>query len=790
MDNQYSDAELSEEVDPEFDSVQVMFEKMKYRANGNKKVEGGFEVPANMALGRCYDEDADYTVKIKDRYEGYKLAFDDRLVPPVHKPEPVAKKSDDPFSHPFLDNAPVGLFGKALVAHAKLITILKHNHQPVEKVEMAFRAQWGIDKDADLNEFYPKPRSTGAAMYGGIKRKTVPSVLAVTGSQIQVDIIDHRVGKESVGQEALVNWPRMKAIAMATGVQIAADDKYYRDNVKGKDIEIGYKIARPELMTTPSEIVAPDFPVVKENDSQVTKAAMVQISKQMRKIAAIRSEKYDNLKIADIFPDSIITLVGAEGIGKPYQEDYDSTANMVEGDLDLYGSKRNLPKGHVTATDHKTFEDIRPVDIIRNEAESYFDRNLGNVEDYKSIKKTIVELDGQYVKSMNTLKALISKVIPNDILSRVLRIGDVFKPGLGTIWVNQLKSYLGFRHLAFSTRDFEQAWLQGLTKRKTVERVATEISDGFRNRSLMRIDKPVVTKHIADLLSHKLSVGQGLSMLIERHKIYWKNRYHKASLLTEDYKIKVKKQVAAKVFKKLRFELDESQAFVLDETVVYEVLRDVYSNLLIRRYNKKNIDKKVKLPKPVGKTFLEYSVQLDRALQTEFVKKPKVGFEEIASYLQIEIDKFIGDFQDLLARVLVKKPIDKDDSYVTDTMIQEDIQIKKEVPIKASDGKQEIVANVNRSEQLVVSPVVSNTSFFSDEPKKVSEADWMSALKKEWEESKTQVVDTTIDLVEELIEDNIQIDKPVAKMIIGQYPKRVDVKKYAKIRDRILAATK
>lgn len=752
------------------DSVSTIFTKLMYKGYKGKPPAGGYEVPANMALGKATEEKADYIVSTNFVSEGMDLAFDHTLVPPVHRPDPVAKQSDSPFRHPFQDNAPVGLFGKALQAHSKLISLMKGLGKDTTEFDVAFKVQWGIGLEEDLSEFYSKPRSHGSAIWGGVGKKTVPSVLSLTGSQVQVNIIDKQASKLSVGEDALVNWPRMKAIAMATGVQLVADDKFVADNLRGKNFELPYMLARGEIARAPKKVGIPRFKNIIPEEVAMIRVSLQQVAKHMRKLVSVQVKKHDRLEAEGIFPETVTSAVNLIGHGDEPTGGEVIPMDIFDGDIDFEGVHSIGKK--LDFDTKEAIKKLRPVDIIKAAAMFFVDRKHGGVPSHSEVRNWITGLDSNYGLNFDRMYKTVTAVVPADILMRTYRIGNLVAKGVGLVWVNQLRQYLGMKHSAFTERDLEVSWVENLKNRNVLTRVIEEIANGFKEREYVRTSSPLAKQVVLDKLLHPISVTAGLSDLIHIHAIYWHRRYL-AKIGKELPKGKItKRQVAAKVMRFVRFRYTEDHEFVVQPESIIPVISESYKNYLNKRMLKKQLKKSLELPEFDGYNVVKYCRDLDAQLGREFVKAPKVTFEDIGEFVMNEIRKFEMDFANIIAKVVKNEEVQVDIKYGK-TEVEDDVYPR----IQVQD------ANVNETDATGVD------KFFEELDAKESkqEQENMDDLFDDFS-GKAEVVlqSGLVDLKSELDDAGVDTNHPIAKLVLSRHPRQVHYKAVEEIRKEVL----
>lgn len=755
-------------IDVTKDSLQDCLAKLYGRAYKNNVPKGGIDVPANLMMGQVQEEYADYSITHATHSGQIMLSADPDLVPPVRKPEPVAKHSEPPFSHPFQDAAPGGIFGKALTAHSKLMSAVHSLGKDKTDLEHSFKAQWGIDENQDLNEFYARPRSVGPALWGGIKRSTVPANLSMTGSQTLVQIVDHGVTRKDIDPNALVDWPRAKSIAQAIGTQLVADDNKYKQNPK----DIHMRIHRAFVPKAPDIVNVPRLEKISEHKIKITLEAIVKLSAHMRRLFAIKKHQFGRVSNDAVEPKSILHAVRALPTGfidKPKGKLFDDIQEISFETLEGLGSK-------LTQEEREAIKDVQPFDIIKAFAISYAEAKHGQAMRVYDLRKIIAGLDNDPVNSLQSLQGLIKSVVPSDILVRTYFLGNIVRKGQGVNWVIELRKFLKFKHSAFSEEDLKLAWIQSLDNIHVVKRVAEEISFGFAYHEYASMSQPHITPVIRRKLAHPTSFLQGLDELVERHAVYWHNRY--LATVPEQYDLAIKKQIAAKVFKNIQINLTKDGSVEVPNKVINEVLHDSAYNYVLKKLPIKSEVKADLLSKAYDGDPHTYARQLDDDLNKHYKLVPDTPYINVAVYITEGLTKFTEDFIKIIETVMVRDPLPLTEDYLTNTFVE----LKKDSP-KSEDSFQ-----IELKENAVKPPAVKpgkvelpkQDSFFDfggDEEEEEGFGDFGGL---------GQVQKQLVDLEAELAESGIDVKHPIAMQVIQKEPREVEYREVEFIREKIL----
>lgn len=762
--------DLSQPIDVTKDTFEIWYKKLAHRAYRGNVPEGGYDLPSPLIVNRCDEDLADYTVAVDPLPDGVRLSFDESLCPPVAYPEPVAKHSEVPFGIPFEDTVPPGFFASSVQNFSKAKAVIDSYKGESKGLEQVFKGCWGLDESTDLEDFSASVRSSGPAMWGGVMRNNVPAVQALSGTQGLVHIIERGATKQKFAEDALIDWPRAKAVAMAVGVQLAGDDKVAR----GRGLELHYRIPKVDVPKAPKGIVMPHFPDANPVVSEAMKENLLNLAKHIRKFSLLKGKKYDNLFVREVKPPDImkaIRLIGEEVKVPAHSRLFESTLELT--DEILYGQ--------VARIDHQAYEEIkkiRPVDILKSIAYGYADRERGNILRAREIRKTIVDLDVSFRDSFSALSILAREVIPEDFLVRVYYLGNLIGKGLGFQWVNDIRKYLNMPHSAFSESDLIKSWNASLNNRKVLVRICEEIANAFRAHESIRKYFPKVRAKVCRLLGTKQMFLAGLNEVIHTHAAYWHNRYvNKPYETNEDL---AKNQLMSKVMRNVQVEL--SDKLQVREDRIFKILHDSAHHYVNKRMNQPVKEEMV--PHVRWYTLEEYAQVLDGWIIGLTGKPPNLKYQDFVIYCKDNLGKFLVDIQEFLDKVLFVhddwEP-EEHETYGADFKtehLQDVAEDRKEETMlhEAEDGQ------VGRDAGIVDS---------DHQMAKMSHP----AHEAEDDEDEFFVLDTpmakqdpTVDLLEELMEDGVRVDHPIAQRIISQYPARVLAKDIAAIKKEILMA--
>lgn len=787
-------------IDVSFDSVTSIMQKLMMKAYGGKPPEGGIDMPSNVAIQRVPEVAADYTIEELEMDTNKTLSYDAHLVPPVSKPEPIAKQSQSPFSSPFQDTAPVGLFGKALQSHSKLVSALKAVNVDTDNLVQNFKDLWAIDDDVDLDVFYSRPRSKGAAMYGGLRRNTVPATLAVSSGQTKVAVIDRGTARREISDRALIDWPRMKTIAMATGLQLIVDDEEYRKDPK----PIHFKISRRDIPLAPEIIVAPKFQRIPREKVAMTRQTIVMLSAKMRKLAVLHREKFDNLEIEELTANDVLRAIRAVPKGIIVAPDARVFDNIVDFDYAAVGH-------HEVKMEHADFEEykkIRPIDVIQSFSLAHAEQNKGNVPRAREVRRRIVALDEEMHKSRNWLEDLIRRVYPKDILLRVYYFGNIIGKKSGLEWVNNVRKLLQFPHSGFSERDLVRNWEDGINNVGVLKSIAEETAVGFTRYETLAINTPKITKDIQKELAHAETFGIGLSKLIKRHAIYWHNRY--ANKIRDGVGDEIKNQMMAKVFRKIKLKMTSDMEIYVENKAIAEAFYESAVSFVRKRRPEIYAHRQVPIIEYSGDDITDYGKALDKCIKRLTGNMPKVTFASLSERAEEETDMFLEDMEMMIDKILSYEHPGVPDTYLTDRFENiDDVAIKeKRVAILEPEEDDERISKVvpvlDTAKTPGTNPVIMKDSNLSTVPKTVaisfSDSDSDAETKEDKKTKGVMILDDDssdeedkedklkVNLREELEDAGVETGKGIAKIILQKYPDMVHYKEVDRIRNEILSA--
>jgi len=754
--------DLSSPADPLKDSFSDFYKKIVGKANGGVVPSGGFEIPAVMMLNQVREENADYIIHIRDNPEEPKLSGDNKLIPPVRKPEVMPKKSEEPFDSPFGDVVPVGMFGKALEAHSKLIGVLKACNKPVENVDRFFKDMWGVDRDIDLAPFHSVARSTGPAMWGGLGRKAVPVVTALPEAQVQVDITDKGRSRHQVAEDALVDWPKAKSVAMATGLQLAGDDKYYPQKDGKRDIYL--KIEDRDIPRAPKDFTFPTFPDIAPEIIKHNKDALIALSAKMRKMALITNKKHEHIEIGEVKPKHLLEAVRAIPIGFVVDKNENLTDIFV--DINSILAEDRPVRQQMTIDMVNQMRQIKAYDLLPAFATSYADKQRGNIPRASEIRASLLTIEDDNGESIKRLRTLVNAIYPDNFLLRVHELGTFMSKGAGIKWVNTIRDLVGIGNAMFTERDLIKSWIDIKSNLRFVKKICEYIAQGFVKYERIALANVKLTRDILRLLCHDDSTLKGMSMVIERHAIYWNNRYlNKVCHSDEDL---ITNQLLAKCIRKIKFITDENLEMVLNDRYLKDVLANATCNYIDKRQGIDGKEKTLIDSNLWSLPIMRFAMRLDELIKIRTGNPSLVSMFTVADKAVRDANLFKEDVQQLIDKVVNYEDVNVPEDYMTASEMVESKDVVK--PVVPQQEKSNVSNDNSNNNVQLNKPTVSGTINLG--------------LFKYTQSKKVPMVH----LREELIDDNVNVDVPVAKMIISHYPEMVELEKYEKIKKKILEA--
>jgi hypothetical protein len=601
-------------------------------------------------------------------------------------------------------------------------------------------------------QFTSRARSSGPALWGGIKRKTVPVNLALTGTQTLVNVIDHQTARETIDPEALVDWPRMKTVAQSIGTQLVADDEVFM-GLETKP-QLHFRVHRQEIPKAPRKVDLPKFLPHDQAKSKITRDAIIRLSSQMRKLVMIKNSRRDNLTMQELTPKDVLQASRAVVNVERYADKGHMKLDMID-----------VPVGEfITGPMYEDeYHDVivevkksRPVDIIRLYAFAYAERQNGNVARKHEVQKHILGLDTDPSSNYVWLKNLIEAVVPADILVRTYQLGNIVNPGSGVVWVNQLRKFLRFSHSSFQEDSLIKCFHQSLAEMRVVGRLAEEVSLGLGDFEFISTSHTIKSRGVRKKLAHPLTFFDGLSELIQKHAVYWHNRY--LSNFTNTVQERVKRATAAKVMRNICLDVDNETGVKASSMRIANVLTE--STVAYIRKRLLLGGKMPVIPDYQNEGLLQYATKLDNIIRLALNANPDVSVYSVAVYLESEVQEFVKDFQQLLDNVITKS----DHNFLGDYETGDYQELKNNPPIQE---RNRVDLQVKVEKPVPEQPVVGLID--------------MAILNR-----KPVIQQQLVNLVDELEDENIDVNDVRVKLIIQKYDKMVPPDKVEKIRQKIL----
>jgi hypothetical protein len=747
-------------IDVETDSVRDIFEKLKQKAYRGNAPAGGFDFASNHIVGRVPEHYADYTFEMSSNAsrERNMLSFDPFLVPPTRKLEPVPKKSEDPFSSPFMDTVSGGMFGKALKAHLKFIAVMKQQGNKTADFELAFRNQWGIEEGVDLDTFAVTVRSSGSAMWGGIKRKPVAALQACSSAQVAFGVQDRGIVKELLGKDCLPNWPRIKVSILAIGCQLMVDDKVFRKCLS----KLHFKIYPNELPIAPPIVRVREIPVIAMKPNRINSEKMARLAGLVTKAVGAKMEKYGRISVGETKIFDVPARV--RSLGAPLKlNPVSNLIAQISDDIIVFDDfDRKTEQLAIKAYEREP----RPSDLVKLFVFGAAEAKQGQMVKANYLRGILRSYEENLNKNKAILLNLVRAIFPDNFLNRALYYAKVVGVKEPYNWVIDLKKFLKAPNKAHMEIDLVAAWQNMLANDRCVFTICEEVVLGLAMHETLRQANPKVTNFVRKCLATEQTFVLGLSMLIEKHAVYWHNRYIARG--KGDKTKKVPSQLMSKVITKVGFLVDTQQGLQFLEESLLPIVKGAAENCIKKR--QKAQDRTVVCLNLANNQFVDYCEDIDGLLINDWGIKLDYSFSEFADYCLHELKEFCKDITKIMKAVLIREPIELPEDYVDMTLDKDLDDLEENVP----SAKQEIGEQGFSASKPVLDPVNSNTVQF------------MNLMDEEDFELPTVNAKSGIVLIDELREDGVDVSSATMAYILSGYPAEIPWSEYSMVKQEIL----
>jgi hypothetical protein len=647
-------------IDPLTMTVKEMYAELLSRAYDGNAPEGGFELEPAAAVVACNDIDGMFDVEFAPEVEAEFLSWDDRLVPENRADEPEPKASDPPFEIPFLEQIPKNAFGEALVNYAKLNTVIRAYGEPTENVEHFFKNEWGIPDEYDMSPFVCVPRSEGPKVFAGVLRKTVPTMLSMSGAQNLVKLHDRGYAGQGFGEDALIDWPRVKAYIKAVCTQVSADDESARNRLH----DLHYMIRKSEVPKAPKELILPHVRFKKREPNKFNVAVLDTVLANFKRFHHVPIQFHENL-----------TVVGHDPVIGAYpQRPVKSTV-----ELDIFAHIIDDP--YIGSIENKVVEELRE----KNREASINGLFNGMLQGFAMLKVEQVPRAFQLRKLIadedwDVLQGILQRYIPDNFMERIVALFRVVYGKSVREKLQRLLSQIEIPPL-YRKVPIGELKLENLLKYRKCIRYFAE---GFK-RVLQRIENialraPLFVREVYALLLHPLTFYEGISHILKSHALYWKNRYLKALDKKTPRYLVARKQFAAKHLPRMKWLLTEDGSIEHD-----------HGSFLVQM--KKYVATKYEKVKG-HKIGIHVGTLHDLAVWADQNIKQEVPLEEVITWYKGEVNLFTQDVREFIARFLedpdveqYEKASDEDsDSVVLDPGDEKVEQDPADEKVENDDG--------------------------------------------------------------------------------------------------------
>lgn len=554
------------EIDLWTDGANVTIEKMC--ANSGLDVTDllAFDMPCDGSIGRVPEGTGDMHVEFDDletEDEAGWSAFSG-FAPETRAPEPEPSDTDPPFDqNAAIFNVP-GLFGTCLKAYGEAYACVAVHGFSTTDLRNAFKNIWGISEEdmLTIDKMMPVARSTGDAFWGGWGRNLNPANFTLPATQSAVKTKFHNTNRYNFGSHALVDWPRIKAIASMIGCRILADDNYVRGRIKRVDFAIDPR----EVIAAPTDFVFPKITVVDTspktalNELYVSNALTYLTNSHATEMGRSRYTRGDTITAElnlDIPRFAIYSLI-ASGVGK--QVDVPLVLKDTEGGgtYDLW--VRDKGQAMVEIKRRNQYVDVEQV--LKAIAIGNIERGMKGHYRGFVVNQLINTAEGNdprtQAEAVRELRKVVRSMWGDRILEALMGYGNVIEPGHGGALIGQIIIRSGEKHGIMQEHNLQRLWAKMTDVQNILfflGRVAARAINSYD-----RIVEPVFTERYLRLLASSGDFEFVLNNLFSARKRYWVNRYYRTARSSRraDIKRSVINQLMAKVFKHLTFRITQT----------------------------------------------------------------------------------------------------------------------------------------------------------------------------------------------------------------------------------------
>jgi len=555
--------------------VKDTWEKLMCRAYEGEYPEGGYDFPSAAILSKCEPHESDLHVDIIN-YDGIdfsEFTLDSSLAVLNSVQEEGPATTDNPFEYPpDVSNYP-GVFGGALKNFCEARCLLKNGKSDTSGLDKWFADSWGVPGDFDFDYVTPSLRSTGAAMWGGVSRVLKPMNTMLPASVPGLQVTHHGRHRTDYGERTLVDWSRIKAVAQSVVVQMYADDKFAKGQVRRMD----YRIVPYNLPEAPSDGGQHwDFPIMHH-----AKFAHTSYKHMMETIRRAKAKEYlrveghlkdgirvdnlgkiDRIKMAELRDKNVIIDTN---FGKDWYK------HGVDADLADIAPKK---KGFISATmsRYKT-QEILLVSRVRS--------IINKLPRSAQIMSDITETEnlGGVAAGFHRNKALVKEVYGHKFLHVTRNLGDLAGRDKGWDWVVDTARECGVTDSHFSHPSLTGIYLHMINDIRGVSALAARVARIVRDVDQWQANNLVTYLGRIESMDASVLVGD----VIRKKKRYWVSRCvrnYKGRLLSKTSRDHmIVSQIRAKTLRATDFHVDDQARVFVDRKshdIAFRKVLDAY----------------------------------------------------------------------------------------------------------------------------------------------------------------------------------------------------------------------
>lgn len=613
------------------------------QAWGGKFPQGGLDFPSACVLSKSGPEHSDLHLELGIVEATDSVSEVPWLADLTHGEVQGPHDSDSPFKFINGEGDIPGMFGTALKAYGQVIAILDEYGVPWESYDKWFRSQWGIDPNLDLSIAVPILRSHGAAMWGGLARKLAPSSYCNIATSKQVRVRWHGKSRKDFGEDALVDWPRLTAIAQTIGSYLLVEDK------TAKTKRIDFRIVKAEIPKAPKRPgdVLCTFPYPEKWEIRDTVLGALEFLNGFRKAS---------LHLAR----NALGTTGTLKLGQNVQIPGETLAEFIKehrlppapvdigeaddsGVFDFLDEPRDRTKVHEDGpnlTIYTAFASaIRPY-IVKN-----WDKMPRGFEIY-GYQEAILDVDSDAKHATEgKVRDLISLAVPDDFLLRVYRVMCVAKkardPANATV-VALLRALRAPRSV-FQTHDYVSVGASIKANPACWTWLLAEIGKQISANVYSKGINYSFTSNLWRILSSNANGDIALAEILRQRKNWWANEYIRRAKLRPEKRVLY--QVKARLFRATQIVIEEQGTVYVNkehEALIGALVQSVRAFLRKRRAFKFNVEHIID---PGRNSLLEYARHLDRTYH------PTVKWEEGVLDYYRSIEYMADDVREIMTYI-------------------------------------------------------------------------------------------------------------------------------------------